>query len=144
MRLAPANAATLFALVQGQGMSQTTVVVSAGAARGGEEMARRRVPTRQVERSQRKPRRPVMIISRRRRLLAISCRRDPLTIRSGAILGNAALRVAARAKRKDAVACAVPVTLRPLGGRSKRRSLLCYTGGPTIFAADRLRTHFAL
>ena len=49
MRLAPANAATLFALVQGQGMSQTTVVVSGQApARGGEEMARRRVPTRQV------------------------------------------------------------------------------------------------
>ena len=50
------------------------------------------------QRSQRKPRRPVMIISRRRRLLAISRRRDPITIRSGAILGNAALRVAARAQ----------------------------------------------
>ena len=45
VRLAPANAATLFALVQGQGMSQTTVVVSGQApARGGEEMARRRPP----------------------------------------------------------------------------------------------------
>jgi hypothetical protein len=44
-RLAPANAATLFALVQAQGMSQTTVVVSGHTpARGGEEMARRRVP----------------------------------------------------------------------------------------------------
>ncbi|HWW36625.1 MAG TPA: L,D-transpeptidase [Xanthobacteraceae bacterium] len=49
VRLAPANAATLFALVQGQGMSQTTVVVSGQApARGGEEMARRRTPTQQV------------------------------------------------------------------------------------------------
>jgi hypothetical protein len=49
VRLAPANAATLFALVQGQGMSQTTVVVSGQApARGGEEMARRRVPAQQV------------------------------------------------------------------------------------------------
>ena len=46
VRLAPANAATLFALVQGQGMSQTTVVVSGQTpARGGEEMARRRAPT---------------------------------------------------------------------------------------------------
>jgi hypothetical protein len=45
VRLAPANAATLFALVQAQGMSQTTVVVSGQTpARGGEEMARRRVP----------------------------------------------------------------------------------------------------
>ena len=49
VRLAPANAATLFALVQGQGMSQTTVVVSGQApARGGEEMARRRAPAQQV------------------------------------------------------------------------------------------------
>jgi hypothetical protein len=49
VRLTPANAATLFALVQGQGMSQTTVVVSGQApARGGEEMARRRAPTQQV------------------------------------------------------------------------------------------------
>jgi L,D-transpeptidase catalytic domain len=45
VRLAPANAATLFALVQTQGMSQTTVVVSGQTpARGGEEMARRRQP----------------------------------------------------------------------------------------------------
>jgi hypothetical protein len=45
VRLAPANAATLFALVQSQGMSQTTVVVSGQTpARGGEEMARRRAP----------------------------------------------------------------------------------------------------
>ena len=49
VRLAPANAATLFALVQSQGMGQTTVVVSGQApARGGEEMARRRTPTQQV------------------------------------------------------------------------------------------------
>src|SRR6516225_4061757 len=45
VRLAPPNAATLFALVQSQGMSQTTVVVSGQTpARGGEEMARRRAP----------------------------------------------------------------------------------------------------
>jgi L,D-transpeptidase catalytic domain len=45
VRLAPANAAVLFALVQGQGMSQTAVVVSGQApARGGEEMARRHPP----------------------------------------------------------------------------------------------------
>src|SRR6516162_7709096 len=45
VRLAPANAATLFALVQAQGMSQTTVVVSGQTpARGGEEIARRRPP----------------------------------------------------------------------------------------------------
>ena len=45
MRLAPANAATLFALVQGQGMSQTTEVVSGqNPAHGGKEMARRRPP----------------------------------------------------------------------------------------------------
>ena len=44
VRLAPANAATLFALVE-QGMSQTTVVVSGQApAHGGEEMARQRSP----------------------------------------------------------------------------------------------------
>ena len=49
VRRALANAATLFALVQGQGMSQTTVVVSGQApARGGEEMARRRAPAQQL------------------------------------------------------------------------------------------------
>lgn len=49
VRLAPANAAVLFALVQTQGMSQTTVVVSGQApARGGEEMARRRTPAQQA------------------------------------------------------------------------------------------------
>jgi hypothetical protein len=49
VRLAPPNAATLFALVQSQGMSQTTVVVSGQApARGGEEMARRRAPAQQA------------------------------------------------------------------------------------------------
>ncbi|MGA8652650.1 MAG: L,D-transpeptidase, partial [Xanthobacteraceae bacterium] len=42
VRLAPTNAATLFALVKTEGMSQTTVVVSGQTpARGGEEMARR-------------------------------------------------------------------------------------------------------
>jgi L,D-transpeptidase-like protein len=45
VRLAPPNAAALFALVNAQGMGQTTVVVSGQTpARGGEEMARRRVP----------------------------------------------------------------------------------------------------
>jgi L,D-transpeptidase-like protein len=49
VRLAPPNAATLFALVQSQGMGQTTVVVSGQTpARGGEEMARRRTPAQQV------------------------------------------------------------------------------------------------
>jgi hypothetical protein len=49
VRLAPANAAALFALVQTQGMSQTTVVVSGQTpARGGEEMARRRAPAQQA------------------------------------------------------------------------------------------------
>jgi L,D-transpeptidase-like protein len=49
VRLAPANAATLFALVQAQGMSQTTVVVSGQTpARGGEEIARRRAPVEQA------------------------------------------------------------------------------------------------
>jgi hypothetical protein len=49
VRLAPANAATLFALVQTQGMSQTSVVVSGQTpARGGEEMARRRAPAEQT------------------------------------------------------------------------------------------------
>jgi hypothetical protein len=45
VRLAPANAATLFALVQTQGLSQTKVVVFGQTpARGGEEIARRRAP----------------------------------------------------------------------------------------------------
>ena len=49
VRLAPANAAALFALVQTQGMSRTTVVVSGRTpARGGEEMARRRAPSEQT------------------------------------------------------------------------------------------------
>ena len=49
VRLAPANAATLFALVQAQGMKETSVVVSGQApARGGEEMARRRAPVEQA------------------------------------------------------------------------------------------------
>jgi hypothetical protein len=40
--LGPSEAATLFALVQDQGIAQTTVVVSGQTpARGGEEMARR-------------------------------------------------------------------------------------------------------
>jgi len=49
VRLAPPNAAVLFALVRSQGMSQTTVVVSGQTpARGGEEMARRRAPVQPV------------------------------------------------------------------------------------------------
>jgi hypothetical protein len=45
VRLAPPNAAALFALVNAQGMGQTTVVVAGQTpARGGEEMARRRAP----------------------------------------------------------------------------------------------------
>ena len=49
VRLAPANAAMLFALVKAEGMSQTTVVVSGQTpARGGEEMARRRAPVEQT------------------------------------------------------------------------------------------------
>jgi L,D-transpeptidase catalytic domain len=45
VRLSPGNAATLFALVNEQGMKETTVVVSGQTpARGGEEMARRRAP----------------------------------------------------------------------------------------------------
>src|SRR6516225_12068921 len=49
VRLAPPNAAALFALVQSQGMSQTTVVVSGQTpARGGDEMARRRAPVQPV------------------------------------------------------------------------------------------------
>jgi hypothetical protein len=49
VRLAPPNAATLFALVQSQGMTQTTVVVSGQApARGGEDMARRHAPAQQA------------------------------------------------------------------------------------------------
>ena len=49
VRLAPPNAAALFALVHAQGMGQTTVVVSGQTpARGGEEMARRRTPAQPV------------------------------------------------------------------------------------------------
>ena len=48
VRLAPANAAALFALVQSQGMSQTTVVVSGQTPARGEEMARRRAPAVQT------------------------------------------------------------------------------------------------
>jgi L,D-transpeptidase catalytic domain len=49
VRLAPPNAAALFALVNAQGMGQTTVVVSGQTpARGGEEMARRRAPAQPV------------------------------------------------------------------------------------------------
>jgi L,D-transpeptidase catalytic domain len=49
VRLAPSNAATLFALVHAQGMGQTSVMVSGQTpARGGEEMARRRAPVQQV------------------------------------------------------------------------------------------------
>jgi len=46
VRLSPNHAATLFALVQAQGMKETTVMVSGQApARAGQEIARRREPT---------------------------------------------------------------------------------------------------
>jgi hypothetical protein len=48
VRLLPANAATLFALVQSQGMSQVSVVVSGQIPARGDEMARRRAPAEQV------------------------------------------------------------------------------------------------
>jgi hypothetical protein len=48
VRLAPANAATLFAMVQTQGMKETTVIVSGQAPRGGEEIARRRAPAQEA------------------------------------------------------------------------------------------------
>jgi L,D-transpeptidase catalytic domain len=48
VRLLPANAATLFALVQSQGMSQVSVVVSGQIPARGDEMARRRAPTEQA------------------------------------------------------------------------------------------------
>jgi L,D-transpeptidase catalytic domain len=49
VRLSPANAATLFALVKEQGMKETTVVVSGQTpARGGEEIARRRAPVQEA------------------------------------------------------------------------------------------------
>jgi L,D-transpeptidase catalytic domain len=48
VRLLPANAATLFALVQSQGMSQVSVVVSGQIPARGDEVARRRAPAEQV------------------------------------------------------------------------------------------------
>jgi L,D-transpeptidase catalytic domain len=48
VRLAPANAGTLFALVQSQGLKETTVVISGQAPARGDEMVRRRAPTEQV------------------------------------------------------------------------------------------------
>jgi hypothetical protein len=49
VRLAPANAATLFALVQQQGMKETRVVVSGQTpARGGEAIARRGAPAQEA------------------------------------------------------------------------------------------------
>jgi L,D-transpeptidase catalytic domain len=49
VRLAPANAATLFALVQQQGMKETSVVVSGHTpARGGEAIARRQAPVEEA------------------------------------------------------------------------------------------------
>ena len=49
VRLSPANAATLFALVEKQGMKEASVVVSGQIpARGGDEMVRRRTPTQQA------------------------------------------------------------------------------------------------
>jgi hypothetical protein len=49
VRLSPNHAATLFALVQAQGMKETTVMVSGQTpAGGGQEIARRRGPTQEV------------------------------------------------------------------------------------------------
>ncbi len=49
VRLAPTNAATLFALVQAQSMKETTVVVSGEAPAGsGQEMVRRRAPAQEA------------------------------------------------------------------------------------------------
>jgi hypothetical protein len=49
VRLAPANAATLFALVQQQGMKEASVVVSGQTpARGGEAIARRGAPAQEA------------------------------------------------------------------------------------------------
>ena len=49
VRLSPNHAATLFALVQAQGMKETTVMVSGQTpARAGQEIARRREPTAAV------------------------------------------------------------------------------------------------
>jgi hypothetical protein len=49
VRLSPANAAILFALVEKQSMKETSVVVSGRApARGGEEMVRRQAPAEQA------------------------------------------------------------------------------------------------
>ena len=48
VRLAPTNAATLFALVQSQGLKETTVVISGHAPARGDEMVRRRLPAEQV------------------------------------------------------------------------------------------------
>jgi hypothetical protein len=56
VRLAPANAATLFALVEKQGMNETRVVVSGQIpARGGEDMARRRLPAEEAAVQQQVP-----------------------------------------------------------------------------------------
>jgi L,D-transpeptidase catalytic domain len=49
VRLAPTNAATLFALVQAQSMKETTVVVSGETPAGtGQEMVRRRAPAEEA------------------------------------------------------------------------------------------------
>jgi hypothetical protein len=48
VRLSPANAGVLFALVQSQGMKEATVVISGQAPARGDEMVRRRAPAEQV------------------------------------------------------------------------------------------------
>jgi hypothetical protein len=48
VRLSPTNAGTLFALVQSQGLKETTVVISGQAPARGDEMVRRRLPAEQV------------------------------------------------------------------------------------------------
>jgi hypothetical protein len=48
VRLAPTNAATLFALVQSQGMKEATVVISGQTPARGDEMVRRRAPVEQA------------------------------------------------------------------------------------------------
>ncbi len=48
VRLAPPNAATLFALVKAEGMKETTVIVSGQTPATGQEMVRRRAPVEEV------------------------------------------------------------------------------------------------
>ena len=151
VRLAPANAATLFALVQGQGMSQTTVVVSGQApARGGEEMARRRRQPSRSQRSRRKPRRPVMTINRRRRS---PIRRRPTGDHRKLITARCTTRLTRRRHRDITDRCrslttdrsslitrsSRRVTIR----RSRRRSMCCGRRGCTEFCCHANAGHSA-